>query len=95
MDVFEWIEKWYISMCVGDWEQYYGIKIETLDNPGWIVLIDILDTKLENKPFHTINNCIDDDDWLQCQVKEGRFVGAGDPSKLKEILEIFRKWVES
>ncbi len=46
MDVFEWIEKWYLSMCDGEWEHFYGIKIDTLDNPGWIVRIDILDTEL-------------------------------------------------
>lgn len=94
MDVFEWIEKWYVSMCDGEWEHFYGIKIDTLDNPGWIVQIDVLDTELENKPFQSMSNYIDDNSWLHCQVKEGKFVASGDSTKLKVILEVFRNWVE-
>ena len=44
MNLFEWLSKWYSSMCVDEWEHFYGIKIETLDNPGWIVTIDLLET---------------------------------------------------
>lgn len=34
-NIFEWLQKWYKSQCDGDWEHEYGIKIETVDNPGW------------------------------------------------------------
>ena len=34
--VFQRLQKWYKSQCNGDWEHSFGIKIETLDNPGWI-----------------------------------------------------------
>lgn len=33
MEIFKWLEKWYSSKCDGEWENYYGIKINTLDNP--------------------------------------------------------------
>jgi hypothetical protein len=65
-----------------------------LDNSGWIVQIDVLDTELENKPFQSMSNYIDDNSWLHCQVKEGKFVASGDSTKLKVILEVFRNWVE-
>ena len=47
MDTLAWIENWYQSQCHGDWEHDYGIKIETLDNPGWRVVIDLAGTELE------------------------------------------------
>jgi len=36
----------YRGQCDGDWEHSYGVKIETLDNPGWLVTIDLTDTTL-------------------------------------------------
>ena len=95
MDILEWLEKWYYSMCDGSWEHYYGVKIGTLDNPGWMVLIDIIDTPLEEKVFNKISRYTDDDDWIHCQIKEGKFDGGGDPTKLIEILTVFKDWVES
>ena len=29
-------EEWYNGNCDGDWQHEYGIKIETVDNPGSI-----------------------------------------------------------
>jgi len=34
-NVMERIQDWYRRQCDGDWEHSYGVKIETLDNPGW------------------------------------------------------------
>ncbi len=48
MREMECINKWFEEQCNGDWEHIYGIKIYTLDNPGWAVKIDLYDTDLEN-----------------------------------------------
>ncbi len=37
MNTLTWIQKWYAKHCNGDWEHFYGVKIETVDNPGWSV----------------------------------------------------------
>lgn len=29
------LERWYASQCDDNWEHSYGIRIDTLDNPGW------------------------------------------------------------
>ena len=55
MNVFAWLEEWYKSSCNGEWEEDYGIKIQTIDNPGWLVIIDILETDLEEKEFVPLN----------------------------------------
>lgn len=95
MDILKWLEKWYFSMCDGSWEHFYGVKIDTLDNPGWIVLIDIVDTPQESKDFKIVDRYINDGDWILCRIKDGKFEGGGDPTKLTEILQIFKEWVES
>jgi len=42
--MIEWLQKWYADHCDGDWEHEYGIVIETLDNPGWSIVIDLKNT---------------------------------------------------
>ena len=88
----EWLENWYQSKCNGEWEEYYGIKIETMDNPGWLVEIDVLETELENKPFTAVDVDNSDDDWIRCEVKGGKFTGVGDKTKLSGILAVFKDW---
>jgi len=41
------IEKWYRSRCDGDWEHHWDASIETLDNPGWRIQLDLRETKAE------------------------------------------------
>lgn len=95
MSLIAWLEEWYKSQCDGDWEHLFGVKIYTLDNPGWRITIDLADTELENKKYggyQVINN--EDADWISCSVMDGCFEGAGDPSKLEEIIQRFKEWVE-
>lgn len=95
MEIIKWIQEWYKNHCDGDWEHLYGIKIYNIDNPGWGVLIDLIDTPLEEKTFNKVANYINDDNWIHCMVKDGVFNGGGDPNKLEEILLIFKNWVEN
>ncbi|WP_312236591.1 Imm53 family immunity protein [Stenotrophomonas sp.] len=37
--------------CNKDWEHTFGITIEALDNPGWHIRIDLIETELEHRPF--------------------------------------------
>jgi hypothetical protein len=90
----DWLQQWYISHCNGEWEDYYFIKIETLDNPGWVVKIDLGETELENRAYERFMVEESEDDWIDCSVKDGSFVGAGDPTKLDMILTEFRRWAE-
>jgi len=52
MNILSRLTKWFDEQCNGDWEHHYGIKIETLDNPGFLIKIDIKDTKLISKHFN-------------------------------------------
>ena len=100
MTTIERIQDWYSKQCDGDWEHTWGVKIDTLDNPGWIVKIDIIETDLKDEQFSVVQKGMPDDnpsdtDWMCCTVKDNVFIGAGDPSKLEAILKAFLKWKDS
>lgn len=100
MNTIERLQKWYQSMCDGDWEHAYGVHIETLDNPGWHVAIEIKESDLEGKPFSVVEYGIEcgseskDGNWISCSIKDGIFHGHGGPDKLEEMLTVFLDWAE-
>ncbi|BFV59917.1 hypothetical protein KCMC57_up50210 [Kitasatospora sp. CMC57] len=47
LDPLGFLTAWYTAQCDGDWEHEYGIRIETLDNPGWSVEVDLEGTGLD------------------------------------------------
>jgi hypothetical protein len=94
MEILEWLQDWYSNQCDGEWEHSYGIRIDTLDNPGWEVTIDLIKTKIEGKeiPYQLIDK--GENDWYGLSIKNNQFVGIGDPSKLIIILARFREVIE-
>jgi Immunity protein 53 len=47
-DLLEALEQWYLPQCEGDGEHMWGVKIDTLDNPGRTIAVD-LQTDLEGR----------------------------------------------
>jgi hypothetical protein len=92
MNALRWLQEWYIQNCDGDWEHCYGIKIGTLDNPGWFIDIDLVDTYLEDEKFEKIVLQRSENDWIHCHIVDGVFKGGGGPLNLEEIIEIFQNW---
>jgi hypothetical protein len=90
MNILNWLQKWYQSNCNGDWEHEYGVKIITLDNPGWCIEIDIGDTDWEDINITSQQFDNSDDDWYSIQMNKGVFTAYGDPSKLEFLIEQFR-----
>jgi hypothetical protein len=50
-DSLTWLQAWYASQCNGDWEHEYGVSIETLDNPGWLLKLDLQETGMDGLTF--------------------------------------------
>lgn len=90
-----WLLEWYFRKCDGDWEHGNGIKIGTIDNPGWYLKINLGETELKDKKFQVIDINRSDNDWIYCSINEYVFEGFGGPFNLPEIIQIFRDWVES
>jgi hypothetical protein len=99
-----WLCSWFKRHCDGNWEHSQGVTIESIDNPGWRVTIDLVGTELDAQPDGSIredgeppnaaNAFVGGAEWTSCEVKDSRLIGAGDPSKLNQILTVLREWVE-
>ncbi|MBI5846120.1 MAG: immunity 53 family protein [Deltaproteobacteria bacterium] len=93
MSTIEWLQNYFEECCNGDWERNYGIKIGTLDNPGWSVKIELKNTNLEDCSFEEVRIERDDNNWQICYIEDKIFKGYGGVKNLEEILIIFRDWV--
>jgi len=91
MDLLEQVEDWYSSQCDGDWEHQHGISIDTLDNPGWSVTIDLKGTNLSGVVMSPHHRHASDSDWVSCEVRDAKFIGNGGSRNLGTILELFTK----
>lgn len=89
------LERWYASQCNGDWEHQYGVNIETLDNPGWRIRIDLIGTRKENGSLQRRVVKRTGDDWIQYWVEKKQFQIACGPLNLSEAVEIFVRWFDS
>jgi hypothetical protein len=94
MDTIEFLQSWYRAQTNGEWEHARGITIETLDNPGWRVTIDLVETSLEGASMKPVRREKSPQDWLVCEVDHDHFRGDGDPRKLVAILQVFQSWAE-
>lgn len=96
MSNLEKLQNWYLTQCNEDWEHQYGVKVDSLDNPGWKLEIDIEGTDLEKVPFDEVKVNYDSEaDWIICQVKDGKFIGASGPLLLENMIAVFLEWTDS
>ncbi len=95
MELLEFLQKWYSEQCDGDWEHMNGVRIDTLDNPGWSVDIQLEGTDLQDQRFETRTVKRGDKGWLDCWVENRTFKGRGGPQNLVDILGLFRQWAEN
>ncbi|MDG3005601.1 Imm53 family immunity protein [Paludisphaera mucosa] len=92
------LQDWYARQFDGLWENDYGVKITTCDNPGWWGKIDLVGTELQDRSFESIAESVDGAGspqgprWLHCRVPDAVWHGAGDESKLAVILMHFLAW---
>ena len=89
-----WLQAWYAMQCDGDWEHGYGVRIETLDNPGWSVRIELDGTEWAATPLDRTETHRSEHDWLIIWKDGPEFHAATGPLNLGEALHAFRLWVE-
>jgi hypothetical protein len=54
MDPLSLLQNWYSTQCDGDWEHQYGVSLDTLDNPGWRLKIDLCGTAAKDRTLDRI-----------------------------------------
>ncbi|MEV0030635.1 immunity 53 family protein [Nocardia sp. NPDC050793] len=90
--VLDWLQSWYSAQCDGDWEHGWGVRIGTLDNPGWTVTIDLAETALAHREFRRKQVDRGEHDWVHAWTDERAFHLACGPGNLTEALMLFRAW---
>lgn len=82
------LQNWYLTNCDGDWEHGHGISINTIDNPGWTIKINLSDTCLQDLQY---DKQFDNGtfDWLFIKVTDRVLEASGDANKFSVILTIF------
>jgi hypothetical protein len=93
-DLLRWLEEWYTSQCDGEWEHRYGIKIDTLDNPGWSIEISLVGTVSADRTQVAGKQFTSEHNWLVYEVKDSIFRGSCGPRNLSDLVEIFRAAVD-
>ena len=63
------VSRWYSEQCDGEWEHGAGIRIGTLDNPGWMLKVNLRSTPAEHADFKAVNIDHGESDWLSCLKK--------------------------
>lgn len=90
-DLF-WLINWFDSQCEGYWERLFGIKIQTIDNPGWAITISIQETELENKSLQDVFVDRTDHDWYSCRIENKFFKGYCGTFNIEEVIRTFRNF---
>lgn len=88
------LERWYAARCDGEWEHGYGISVETLDNPGWRVRIDLHGTNKASARLDRVVLERSEKDWIQYWVDKAQFNIACGALNLSESLAIFLQWFD-
>ena len=94
MNGFSLLEKWYASQCDALWEHGSGIDIDTLDNPGWRLKINIRGTKAEGKKLELVKLDRTENDWIHRWADGLQFDAACGPLNLSEAIQLFVDWFE-
>jgi hypothetical protein len=89
------LQAWYVTQCNGGWEHEFGIRIATLDNPGWHVEVDLEETDLEARQFQAVHLCRSDHDWIHAVTEDAAWSASCGPGNLAETLDLFLTWAEA
>jgi hypothetical protein len=118
VDDLAWLEQWYRNQCDGDWEEQRGVSVESLDNPGWSLHVDLAGTSLEPRALDGIHRFDGEPptdmagepvlvgepgkaykssgaNWMIVGIHQKKFLAAGDPARLRELIRAFRDWASS
>jgi len=94
MNTLKNLENWFSCRCDGDWEHGCGIKITTLDNPGWSIDISLRDTELVACVLEIVKTDRSEEDWFWCWTEGEIFKARGGPKNLEEMIGFFLAWAD-
>jgi hypothetical protein len=94
MDDLLWLTQWISSHFDGEWEHEHGVTLESVDNPGWMLRIDLDGTGVNPAHFKPVALQRSDSDWIEAKIENGAFLGGAGPNNLPELLHLFRSFID-
>ncbi|WP_322780141.1 immunity 53 family protein [Frankia sp. Cas4] len=94
MGSLDYLQEWYIRHCDGDWEHALGIRITTLDNPGWMLTVNVEGTELAGRKLDWVRYDESETAWLHYRSDGREFIAACGPQELNRALEVFERFAE-
>ena len=83
------LQAWFATHCDGNWEQEYGVTIETVEEPGWELRVDVVGTSLEAVVLPRESVGRSDDDWCEAWCDGYTFHAVGGLHNLDVLLGSF------
>jgi hypothetical protein len=90
VDDLAFLIDWFRDHCDGDWEHDLGIRLATLDNPGWSLDVHIAGTDLEGIVVESRFTEESEHVWLQWRSTGRTFEANCGPNDLPRALAAFR-----
>jgi hypothetical protein len=74
-----------------------GIKIGTIDNPGWRITINVWGTELQDIPFEEVSHGLSEEEeiWWHRKKEKSSFQAACSPTNFNKVITIFNEWVSA
>lgn len=91
----DFLGRWFATHCDGDWEHDLGIRIETLDNPGWALNVRIEGTELQGAVADWHRTEENADQWIHWRSTGVAFEARCGPWDLIRALAAFQAFAES
>jgi hypothetical protein len=86
------LQEWARAHCNGKWEGDVGVRIATLEFPGWGLTVALQGTELEGKAQSAQRFERTKDDWYFYVAGKNQFEAAGGMNNLEEMIETFLTW---
>ena len=92
---FATLIEWYVAQCDGRREHDYGVRLGTLDNPGWLLTVDLIHSDLQGQDMPELNEGCNPEGhpvsprWLHASVRANVFRAACDPTQVARLFQIF------
>jgi hypothetical protein len=80
----DWLSRWCADRRSGG--RPVSITIDTLDNPGWSLKVELNSDEFADVPQTTSASTSNPDDWTTLRLERGRFEGFGGPHSLGNLL---------
>ena len=93
-DLLSRLEGWYVSQCNGVWEHDQRFTLGTIDNPGWMLTINLAETEWVHRTFKKVQIERSEHNWLHCWLEGQEFRAACGPLNLREMIETFLWFVD-